>query len=56
MLYRVQSFAGATVQAPFQIKEDAKVLFEPLKLGAIQLQHKIVMAPLTRNRYALLLC
>lgn len=29
---------------------DAKVLFEPFKLGAIEVKNRIAMAPLTRNR------
>ena len=30
--------------------EDASALFSPLQLGAMQLQHRVVMAPLTRMR------
>ncbi|WIA39986.1 hypothetical protein OEZ86_013414 [Tetradesmus obliquus] len=35
---------------PFTVKEDAQPLFRPLQLGRYRLSHRIVMAPLTRNR------
>jgi 2,4-dienoyl-CoA reductase-like NADH-dependent reductase (Old Yellow Enzyme family) len=34
------------------VKEDAQPLFKPLQIGKMELQHRIVMAPLTRNRWA----
>eukprot|EP00878_Enallax_costatus_P041612 GHUV01048437.1.p1 GENE.GHUV01048437.1~~GHUV01048437.1.p1 ORF type:complete len:115 (+),score=2.17 GHUV01048437.1:168-512(+) len=33
-----------------KVQEDAKPLFQPLKVGRYQLDHRIVMAPLTRCR------
>jgi len=46
----VHAASTATVQAPYKVNEDAKALFEPVKLGDLQLQHRVVMAPLTRCR------
>jgi hypothetical protein len=37
-------------QLPFPVEADARPLFTPLQLGALQLQHRAVMAPLTRCR------
>jgi 12-oxophytodienoic acid reductase len=44
------SAAPSSIQQQFRIKDDIKPLFQPLKLGRVELQHRIVMAPLTRNR------
>lgn len=45
------STSAAVQQAPaYTVKDDAKVLFEPLQLGELHLQHRVVMAPLTRCR------
>jgi hypothetical protein len=49
---RASAPAGSAVAPGFAVKEDAKPLFEPVKLGALQLQHRVVMAPLTRCRWA----
>eukprot|EP00878_Enallax_costatus_P032487 GHUV01035702.1.p1 GENE.GHUV01035702.1~~GHUV01035702.1.p1 ORF type:complete len:185 (+),score=28.96 GHUV01035702.1:173-727(+) len=42
--------ATATAAVVTDVKADAKPLFTPLKLGALQLEHRVVMAPLTRCR------
>jgi hypothetical protein len=47
--YRVRA-AVAVQQQPFQVKEDAQPLFNPIKLGELELQHRVIMAPLTRCR------
>lgn len=36
--------------ADFDVNDDVKALFTPVKFGRMQLQHRIVMAPLTRCR------
>ena len=47
---RVRAYVDANVKGPFPVKADALALFQPLKLGAVQLNHRVIMAPLTRNR------
>lgn len=47
---RVQAFVGSETKPSIKVKEDAKVLFQPVQLGSLKLQHRIVMAPLTRCR------
>ncbi|WIA16671.1 hypothetical protein OEZ86_008141 [Tetradesmus obliquus] len=42
--------AVAVQQQPLQVKEDAQPLFTPIKLGDLELQHRVIMAPLTRCR------
>ncbi|KAF6263436.1 putative 12-oxophytodienoic acid reductase [Scenedesmus sp. NREL 46B-D3] len=37
-------------QQQLQVKDDAQPLFNPLKLGDLELQHRVIMAPLTRCR------
>eukprot|EP00882_Tetradesmus_deserticola_P013553 GHRQ01014389.1.p1 GENE.GHRQ01014389.1~~GHRQ01014389.1.p1 ORF type:complete len:187 (+),score=43.90 GHRQ01014389.1:193-753(+) len=46
----VRAAVAVQQQRPLQVKEDAQPLFTPLKLGDLELQHRIVMAPLTRCR------
>lgn len=41
---------SAAERLGYEVKEDAAPLFSPLKLGPYQLQHRVVMAPLTRCR------
>lgn len=45
---RVRAAASAAVVT--DVKADAKPLFTPLKLGSLQLEHRVIMAPLTRCR------
>ncbi|WIA09565.1 hypothetical protein OEZ85_008958 [Tetradesmus obliquus] len=50
---KVVGFKGPQSAVPsqqYQVQQDAQPLFQPLQIGTLQLQHKIVMAPLTRNR------
>jgi hypothetical protein len=43
--------SAGLLQSPQQVKEDAKPLFTSFKIGKFQLQHRVIMAPLTRCRY-----
>lgn len=43
--------SNSAVQQPSPFQNDAKALFTPVQLGELpRLEHRIVMAPLTRNR------
>jgi hypothetical protein len=44
------SAAAAPAATKYAVKDDAKALFSPVTLGALQLSHRVVMAPLTRCR------
>eukprot|EP00775_Hariotina_reticulata_P009807 gene9807-9965_t len=49
-IIRVSNAVVAPPATGFAVKEDAKPLFSPVKLGGLQLSHRVVMAPLTRCR------
>jgi 12-oxophytodienoic acid reductase len=40
----------SALPAEVEIPQDVKPLFEPMRVGALELQHRIVYAPLTRCR------
>ncbi|KAF6260373.1 FMN-linked oxidoreductase [Scenedesmus sp. NREL 46B-D3] len=46
----VKGAPSAVALQQYKVLEDAQPLFQPLQIGNLQLQHRIVMAPLTRNR------
>ena len=48
----VKGAPSAVALQQYKVLEDAQPLFQPLQIGNLQLQHRIVMAPLTRNRWA----
>lgn len=56
---RAPAASAAAAAATEELRSDAAAtgtdaLFQPLKLGALELSHRVVMAPLTRCRQAAL--
>eukprot|EP00878_Enallax_costatus_P005226 GHUV01005492.1.p1 GENE.GHUV01005492.1~~GHUV01005492.1.p1 ORF type:complete len:420 (+),score=69.73 GHUV01005492.1:216-1475(+) len=49
-IYAAATSVTQTQHLDFKVKPDAQPLFTPIQLGSLKLQHRVVMAPLTRCR------